>query len=253
MVKGVKKMNSDVLYDRLSQLFSKRGFNLVRKIKAEVYDQLAQHNRRISNIIPDASSLILVGFAGKEFWETLKNFLQEYPSFKNAKDHWIDEYTILCFDHARRILDDHESKYSLVFPFGHEGAVLDFTKLGELGGVGVKSLLGILINPEYGSWISLRGAILTDMEFMDYDKPLSWFDPCPSCSKPCISACPAGTISENGWDYNACMKFRIGEDTCKSNCASRRACPYGNEHQYSEEQLSYHHKFVLESTKKHFS
>lgn len=246
-------MTSDEIYQGLTQLFSARGFNLIRLVRAEDYDRKAQEKRRISNLLPGANSLILVGFTGKDFWEVLQTFLEENREFKNTREHWVDDYTLFSFESARQILENEKVNYRTSFPFDHTDYTLDFSKLGELGGVGVKSLLGILINPEYGSWISLRGAIITDLEFKAYDKPLDYFNPCPPCPKPCISACPASTISENsGWDYHACMRFRITTDTCNDNCTSRRACPYGKEHQYSEDQLAYHHRFVLRSIKSHF-
>jgi epoxyqueuosine reductase len=245
-------MKSDSLYNRLENLFHNLGFNLVCRVRASEYDPQAPLNRRVSNLMPNAKSIILIGFAGESFWEMLQGFLKENPKFRDTREDWVDDYTLLQFMSASQICEDEKVNYKMSFPFGSGELSLDFLKLGALGGVGVKSLMGILINPEYGLWISLRGAIVTDLEFSQYDEPLSSFNPCPRCSKPCISACPANTISENGWDYNACMKFRLSDDTCRDNCASRRACPYGKEHQYPEEQLHHHHGFVLKSVKKYW-
>jgi len=243
-------MNPDLVYKRVIDLFHASGFNLIRRIMVSEYDRQVPPNKRATNLLPDAKSAILCGFAGRGFWGTLKGFLKENPEFKNTREDWMDEYTLFRFMSVARTLEDEKVNYQMAFPFGSAGLVVDFSKLGELGGVGVKSLLGILIHPEYGSWISLRGAIITDLEFSEYDNPLPYFNPCPPCSKPCISACPASTISENGWDYHACMGFRLRDDTCRDNCASRRACPYGKEHEYSYEQLAYHHRFVLKSVKR---
>jgi epoxyqueuosine reductase QueG len=246
-------MKSDFIYNRLADLFNDSGFNIIRRISVGEYDQGVSQSRRVTNLLPNAKSLILVGFAGKDFWEILQGFLKENPGFRDTREDWIDDYTVLRFMSATNILEDEKVDYRMAFPFGSACLALDFSTLGEVGGVGAKSLMGILINPEYGLWISLRGAIISDLEFAQYDEPLSSFNPCPECSKPCISACPANTVSENGWDYNACMKFRLGDDTCKDNCSSRRACPYGKEHQYSEEQLAHHHKFVLKSVREYWN
>ena len=245
-------MKSDFPHDTLADLFDSTGFNIICRIKVSEYDLQVPLNRRVTNRLPNARSVILIGFAGRSFWVVLQRFLSENPEFRDTREDRIDDYTLLQFKSASKILDDEKVNYWMAFPFGSSGPTLDFSKLGELGGVGVKSLMGILIHPEYGLWVSLRGAIITDLEFSQYDEPLPSFNPCPHCHKPCISVCPASTVSENGWDYNACMKFRISTDTCRNNCASRRACPYGNEHQYSEEQLSHHHKFVLKSVKEYW-
>jgi epoxyqueuosine reductase QueG len=245
-------MEPDFIYTKLVDLFHTSGLNLVRKIRVGEYDQKVPPNRQINNLLPDAKSAILAGFAGRSFWKILQKFLRENPEFGDSQEDWIDDYTVLKFMSAAEILEDEKVNYRIAFPFGSTSLLLDFSKLGELGGVGVKSLLGILIHPEYGSWISLRGAIITDLEFAHYDEPLSSFNPCPPCSKPCISACPANTVSHKGWNYTACMNFRLSDDTCMTNCASRRACPYGRKHQYSEEQLAYHHRFVLKNVKKYW-
>ena len=173
-------------------------------------------------------------------------------TFKSDHEDWIDEYTLLKFSPSVGILENVKVNHKLIFPFRSSGLFLDFMLLGELAGFGVPSLLGILLHPEFGSWMSMRGAIISDLDFTSYDKPLIDFDPCPSCSKPCITACPANTISFKGWDWNKCMNFRLNSSTCESNCFSRRACPYGKEHQYSEDQLEHHHRFVIKSVKRYW-
>jgi epoxyqueuosine reductase QueG len=237
-------------YEKLKALLKEEGFNLLCRINVEEYDKETPSTRHISNILPEAKSAIIVAFAGKGFWEKLKRFLEENPRFVRSTENWIDEYTVLKITEVTAILKPRVSKCKVVFPFSQPGLNLDFMKLGELGGIGTKSLLGILIHPTYGSWISIRGAILTDAEFNSYDAPLANFTPCKECQKPCINACPAKAISLNGWNYKACLHFRLSTDICSSNCISRRACPYGMEHQYSEEQLAHHQRAVLKDVKK---
>lgn len=245
-------MNSQPIYNELSSLFYSSGFNLIRRINADDYNRQVPANRAISNLFPGAKSIILVGFAGRDFWKTLQDFLKENSEFRDSQEDWIDEYTLLMFASAAKILKRKKVSHKFVFPFGPAALTLDFMQLAQTGGVGVKSLLGILIHPEYGTWISLRGAIVTNLEFREYNAPLPCFNPCTACSKPCITACPGNTISEKGWDWKSCMNFRLSDDMCSTSCASRRACPYGKEHQYSEEQLAYHQGFVLKSIKKHW-
>ena len=245
-------MKADSLYNRLEDIFHDSGFNLITRVNVSDYDRQVLPDRRAATLLPNAKSILLAGFAGKSFWQVLQHFLHENPEFRDTREDWIDDYTLLKFTLAASFLEDAKADYEMTFPFGSGAFALDFLKLGQLGGIGVHSLLGVLIHPEYGPWVSLRGAFVTDLEFNQYDTPISLFNPCPGCSKPCISACPASTISEKGWDWNACMNFRLSKDTCSTNCVSRRACPYGKEHQYSEEQLAYHHKFVLKSVKEYF-
>lgn len=245
-------MSSEKIFEGIREHFGEAGFNLTVRIRTEDYDE-APGRQRAGDLLADAKSIILTGFAGRTFWETFSRYLTNNPGFKEKHENLIDDYTRLIFREAAPVLEaSWGALYKTVFPFGESALDLDFVKLGTLGGVGVPSLLGILLNPEYGTWISLRGAIITTTEFEMYDEPLGDFDPCPSCRKPCIAACPAHTISDRGWDWESCMRFRLGSDTCSGKCASRLACPYGQEHAYKEDQIAHHHKFVLLSAKEYF-
>lgn len=245
-------MNPEEIFEAIKSYLHESGFNLVVRIKSSEYDKIAAPKMSSDNFVTGARSIILAGFAGNKFWKLFQSFLDENPEFTDKYEDLIDTYTTLKFKHVPFILDTlRDSDYKTVFPFGKDGYDVDFVKLGKLGGAGVPSLLGILIHPEYGTWISLRGAVITTLEFEDYDRPLDTFNPCPSCSKPCIDACPANTISVRGWDWESCMRFRISRDICTDKCASRLICPYGNEHRYTDGQILYHHRFVLKSVKKY--
>jgi hypothetical protein len=245
-------MQTDSLYTIIENRFNDSGFNLVARIKVSDYDRQVLPDRRAAPLLPNAKSILLAGFGGKSFWQVLQHFLHENREFRDTRQDWIDDYTLLKFTLVANLLEDAKADYEMTLPFGSGAFALDFVKLGQLGGMGVHSLLGVLLHPEYGPWVSLRGAFVTDLEFNEYDTPIPSFDPCPECSKPCISACPASTVSEKAWEWKACMNFRLSNDTCTTNCTSRRACPFGKEHQYSEQQLAYHHSFVLKSIREYF-
>ncbi len=244
-------MDAELVLDKLRNHFISSGFNLILTISPAKYKKAQQVKNNLDDLAPDAKSIILVGFAGKDFWEIFQNYLHSNPEFREDNADPIDNYTLLKFSDAANILDSHGVKHTSVYPFGDRALDLNFVKLAELGGAGVPSLLGILLHPKYGTWISLRGALITNLELSSFDKPLSDFDPCPSCSKPCITACPAQTISLSGWDWEACMRFRLKDSTCDRFCASRLACPYGKDEQYPGDQILYHHSIVLKNARKY--
>jgi hypothetical protein len=75
---------------------------------------------------------------------------------------------------------------------------LDFMRLAELAGLARPSELGITINPRFGSWFGLRGAIFTPDEGDDA-RPAA--RACDDCAAPCRGpselrarreACPVG-------------------------------------------------------------
>lgn len=245
-------MDPERVFEEIRKFFGEAGFNLAFKIRSDDYDEGAG-KRKSCDFLEGARSIILTGFAGRAFWDVFKHFLLSNPDFEENHEDPIDDYTRLIFGKLTPLLEaPGGGGYRAVFPFGEGALDLDFVRLGMLGGAGVPSLLGILLHPVYGTWISLRGAIITSLEFEEYDVPIRGFDPCPSCEKPCITACPAHTVSDRGWDWESCMRFRLGSDTCSGRCASRLACPYGNEHAYKGEQIAHHHGFVLKSVRKYF-
>lgn len=75
-----------------------------------------------------------------------------------------------------------------------------------LSGWGRLGLHGILITPEYGSYVSLH-LILTDA--FDPDGPAAPAKPlCTGCGR-CRRACPVGAISESGLDAPRCLRARL--------------------------------------------
>lgn len=245
-------MSRDGIFENIRDYFDEAGFNLTVKIRSDDYDEAAA-GKKSGEFLHGARSIILTGFAGRGFWEVFNRFLARNAGFIEKRENPIDDYTRAVFGGLTPALETPAGAgYRTVFPFGKDALDLDFVRLGTLGGVGVPSLLGLLLNPVYGTWISLRGAVVTDTEFDTYDTPIKGFEPCPPCEKPCISACPAHTVSEYGWDWEACMKHRVSTDVCSDKCASRLACPYGKQHAYTADQIAHHHKFVLKSAKEYF-
>ena len=176
-------MKPDLIYDHIERLLNSYGFNIVTKVKAVAYKKQIKTSRKLDGLLKDAESIILVGFAGKEFWEILQIYLEENPGFKIRSEDWIDEYTKLRFRSVAGFLDENKSKYDMVFPFGPTAFQLDFMKLGKLAGVGVDSLLGVLINLAYillrdgheGRSLGKRWRKLCVIS-LETRKPCTWYD-----------------------------------------------------------------------------
>ncbi|MFY8101771.1 MAG: ferredoxin [Allorhizobium sp.] len=108
------------------------------------------------------------------------------------------------------------------------------------------SPLGILIHPQYGLWHSYRGALLFRVVDGEVETPVrSEVHPCDSCrDKPCLSACPAGAITADGFDVAGCRRHLVtpqGQGGCMlGGCLARNACPVGAEYRYPQAQLRFH-------------
>ena len=132
----------------------------------------------------------------------------------------------------------------LRLPFRASEPPLSFVHLAEAAGLGRRSLLAVLIHPEFGPWIALRGALLIDAA-IEAPRPAAHFDPCPRCiERPCIGACPASAVAyPAGWDVPRCIDHRVAvASDCRDRCEARVACVYGRAHRYPAEALAHHHR-----------
>lgn len=97
------------------------------------------------------------------------------------------------------------------------------------------SPLGILIDPEFGLWHALRGALLYRERWnIEAVKPRP--SPCASCAaKPCLTACPVGAFKPGSYDVVSCRSYLAtlsGQPCMIQGCQARLACPIGREHAY---------------------
>lgn len=89
--------------------------------------------------------------------------------------------------------------YSLPYQIEYGGAFLKDS--AHLAGLGVIGKNNLLVTPEFGTRVRLRG-IFIEAEL----KPTgpSGFDPCTGCDKPCHQACPRHVFQSGSFDRSIC-------------------------------------------------
>ena len=181
----------------------------------------------------NATSIVLLGYLGGEKWDHFASSAEAQDGEINALDRW-----------SSRIISSLADELDAValFPFGGP-PWLPFQRWAQKAERLFSSPLGMQIHPEYGLWHSWRGAlgfsfIVNPEPFIDAEHP------CETCAdKPCLSACPVGAFTDDGFRIDACVDHIAtdkGVACLDGGCLARCACPVGKEHRYSPAQRQFH-------------
>jgi len=180
-----------------------------------------------------AATLALVGNAGPGMWEAFARS----PERADGADHALDRWTRRVLGEAARALGA-----TALFPFGGP-PYLPFQRWAMRAEAVAPSPIGPLIHPEYGLWHAYRGALAFAETIALPPRP-ALASPCESCAeKPCLSTCPVGAFSAQGYDVAACaahIETAAGADCMDLGCRARRACPVGRAHVYGPAQARFH-------------
>lgn len=174
-------------------------------------------------------TLVLMGPAEPGFWAhfTLS------PEFRDGAPDPMDRWSGRVIEELAKGVGG-----AAVFPFG--SPVRPFVSWALRGGAFV-SPVTLLVHPEAGLWVSYRGAVVLPGRL---ELPAARPSPCESCAdKPCLTACPVGALTGDGYDLAACHAYLDsdpGRDCMARGCAVRRSCPAGAGYRRVERQSAYH-------------
>jgi hypothetical protein len=176
-------------------------------------------------------TLVLVGNAGPALYEAF--FAMAQTAGANPLDDW-----------TRRIVLPIAESFGARAAFPSDGPPWLPFQRWAMRAEGVKaSPLGVLIHPDFGLWHAYRAALLFDRP-LDLPSVPRRAHPCDTClGRPCLSACPAGAVTSDGYAVDNCARHVGGRDgqACRSiGCLARRACPVGVEHRYPDRALALH-------------
>jgi hypothetical protein len=191
----------------------------------------------------------VIGSGGSEMWRTVLA-MSQFPASPRRGFHPLDAFSRQTIKEECETLCDAGFAVDATFPF--DKRPLDFMTLAESAGIGKRSpVVPFLLNPDYGPWVSLRGAILFEEE-LEPSGELKDFDPCLDCHSPCLDACPAGTFGPAGRQrLERCAEERHSGG-CEGGCDVRRSCPVGADRRYDPDEELFRHFYSLPLLQRYF-
>jgi ferredoxin len=179
------------------------------------------------------ATLILVGDVAGAIWP----YFSGAPEASDGRPDPLDRWT-------QRIVDGIAAQVNAmpIYPFGGP-PYWPFQRWAQRAESVFPSPLGILIHPEHGLWHAYRAA-LSFAEQIDLPPKAEARSPCETCAgKPCLSACPVGAFTRQGFDVDACARHisqPAGEPCMTGGCLARNACPVASGRRYSGPQTRFH-------------
>ncbi|BFM15541.1 4Fe-4S dicluster domain-containing protein [Maricurvus nonylphenolicus] len=240
---------SQSLFDRLDQY----GLNLQAVLKiADLPESVRASLASTLEEDDQLTDILLIGHAGRDFWQAFK--ASRWGDIANRiHPHPIDSFTTETI--ASSLSDTcPEVSYRWLYPA--DQCLVDLQALGRLAGWHGESPFRSGVNQPWGPWYAYR-AVLVSTPLQE--KPERRIDPevqspCSTCSaKPCVRACPADALGESHADFQlqVCLDYRLQpQSPCAHQCIARSACPVGQEHRYSQDQMHYHYGVSLEMIRK---
>ncbi|MBC8131720.1 MAG: hypothetical protein H7X95_01965, partial [Deltaproteobacteria bacterium] len=218
------------------------GLQIVLPIGVAAFDEIARQvgSPALADLMTDAAGAIVVGDGGSTFFDRFEVSRAHLMPGPTTSGDPLDDYT-------RGVLTGAVSEawggppgnfqFRLIYPFIQAQPALPFQRLGCAAGLPPPGPLGIQIHPTFGPWWAYRALIVVSFS-VDAEPDLA--SSCPACSRPCVSTCPAQAVTAAGFIPEHCITQRMAALACRDSCASRRSCPVGAAHRYSDDQLAFH-------------
>ena len=185
---------------------------------------------------PLSGTILLLGFTGREGWGHFSASQEALDLQPNPLDRW-----------SSRVIGTLAAQLGAEAAFPFEGPpYMPFQQIALSAGRMFRSPLGLLIDPDYGLWHAFRGALVFRQNLiLPKVEPATALpkSPCEFCAgKPCLSTCPVGAFTPDGYDVARCSDhLHSGHQTCTiQGCLARNACPVGVEHRYGPDQMRFY-------------
>lgn len=175
-------------------------------------------------------SIVLLGPKEPGFWDHVTAQSEFADGRPDPLDRWSERV-------VGKIADVAGGR--ALFPFGDP--VRPFFRWALRSGRAWQSPVVLLVHDVAGLMVSYRGAVILPEPHRPEPRRER---PCESCpDRPCLAACPAGALTGDGYDLDACHAYLDtddGQENLSRGCAVRRACPWSRNYGRSETQSAFH-------------
>ncbi len=184
--------------------------------------------------VPEGTeTLVLLGPDEPGFWDHVRRG----PEFQDGRADPLDRW-------SRRVISEMARELDAValFPFGGP-PYRPFVAWALRSGRAWQSPVSLLVHDRAGLMVSYRGALAFPVRL---DLPPVPPRPCDTCEgRPCLTACPAGALTDTGYDLAACHGYLDtgpGRGCMDGGCAVRLACPVARRYGRDPAQSAFHMK-----------
>jgi hypothetical protein len=234
------------LLDDVRARCAARGMNLAGAVDAEAFDATQPCGRRARERLAGCDTILLLGSGGRAAWEAVERENGGRLGAARPRYHPIDRWSADVAAEVGALLCAQGCE--VVAVPSDDRRPLNFRQLAEQVGFGtVSPVIGHLLHPQFGPWVSLRIALLIRGRPFGRCRPNPQldFEPCGGCARPCRRACPVEVYeSAERPDLMRCAQHRI-DGGCGGGCEALRACPVGAEHRYGADEEAFRHAYSL--------
>ncbi len=193
--------------------------------------------------VPEGTkTLIMLGPKEPGFWVYLKSQEEFRKELTNPLDRW-----------SKRVIDliGIKTNGEPVYPFGGP-PYHPFMTWALKTGRSWHSPVQFLVHDTAGLMVSFRG-VLAYQNHIQLPQPTA-SSPCETCEgKPCITACPVGVLTPDGYDADGCRAYigsSDGQECLSMGCKVRRICPVSQNYQRDPRQSEFHQIAFLNNAPK---
>ena len=179
---------------------------------------------------PETCKTLLMLGPAADFW----THINTSPEMKDGQPDPIDRWSTRVTNEIAK-----EINAEAAFPFGGPPYQPFYSWALRTARVWSSPVM-FAVHDTQGLFVSFRSALLLPYRI---DLPATPDQaPCEACAKPCLTACPVGALTQDGYDVDKCHAYLDtpeGADCMSKGCAVRRVCPVGQDLR-KPEQSAYH-------------